>query len=59
MTPEKMTIICNIQMMREKITGIETNYNNAENSDLHHMSEDQLYNLQYSLISEYNNALNN
>lgn len=57
MTPTQMTIICNIQMMREKITGIKTDYNNIEKSDLFSMTESELYNMQSNLIPEYNKAL--
>lgn len=58
MTATQMTIICNIQMMREKITGKKTDYNNVKNSDLYSMTEEKLYKMQNSLITEYNKALN-
>lgn len=57
MTPEKMTLICNIQMMREKITGIKTDYNNVEKSDLYSKNVNELYELQNSLIVDYNEAV--
>ena len=57
MTPTQMTIICNIQIMREKITGIKTDYNNVEKSDLYSMTEEELYTLQSALIPEYNKSL--
>lgn len=57
MTPEKMTLICNIQMMREKITGIKTDYNNVEKSDLYSKNLNELYELQNSLIVDYNEAV--
>lgn len=50
-SPEQMTIICNIQMMQEK-TGNKTPFN-----ALSKMTYDELFEMQCTLISEYNAAI--
>jgi hypothetical protein len=55
-SPELMTVIINIQLMREKI-----NANYDKHSDFKHLeklTDDELYELQNSLIPEYNKTFN-
>ena len=47
-TPEQMTIICNIQMMYEK------QYKSISFDELSKLSYDQLFDLQNNIIKEYN-----
>jgi hypothetical protein len=50
--PEAMVIICNIQMMQDKIHGEHFEYFRFNGNTVEELRE-----LQYSLIPEYNNAL--
>ena len=53
-TPEQMTVICNIQMMWDKI-GFEHNTKDFNNLCL--LSYDELHDKQNSLIEAYNKHL--
>ena len=56
-TIEHYGVIFNIAQMRKVITGQEMDLDNLQKYDVGSMSYDELHDLQNSLISDYNEAI--
>lgn len=58
MKPEKMTVICNIQAMQRHIKAVYPTYRIWDFTGLEKLTIDELRNIQYSEVIEYNSAVN-